>query len=102
MIYVIATVELAEGKRAAYLREFNRVVSLVRSEEGCLEYGLAVDVPSGLPIQKQVDKDAIPIMERWTDIDALKAHLAAPHTQAYLEATKDCVKQVDIRVLAPL
>ncbi|HAB11390.1 MAG TPA: antibiotic biosynthesis monooxygenase, partial [Planctomycetaceae bacterium] len=41
MIFVLATIELAEGRRDDFLAAFQQVVPLVRAEEGCLEYGPA-------------------------------------------------------------
>jgi len=38
MIHVIATIELAEGKRQAFLAEFRKLVPLVKAEAGCLAY----------------------------------------------------------------
>jgi quinol monooxygenase YgiN len=102
MIYVIAKVELAEGKRLEYLKELNKVSFHVRAEEGCLQYGPAADVDTGIPVQEPIDENTITIIERWTDIEALKVHLTAPHMQTYREAVKDYVKRVTIRVLEPI
>jgi quinol monooxygenase YgiN len=102
MIYVIATIDLAEGKRALYLEELNRIVPLVRSENGCLEYGPAADIPAGIPIQEPADASTVTIIERWSDIDALKIHLSSPHMESYRKAVTDYVKRVGIRVLEPL
>ena len=102
LIYVIASIDLAEGARAFYLEELNKIIPLVRSEQGCLEYGAAEDVPAGIPIQEPINENTITIIERWSDVDALKIHLEAPHMQSYREAVKDYVKLVGIRVLTPL
>jgi quinol monooxygenase YgiN len=102
MICVIATIDLMEGKRALYMDELNKIIPLVRAENGCLEYGPAVDVPTGIPIQEPINENAITIIERWSGIDALKIHLTAPHMQSYREATADHVRLVKIRVLTPL
>jgi quinol monooxygenase YgiN len=102
MIHVIATIELAEGQRALYLKELNKIIALVRSEQGCLEYGPAADIPTGIPMQEPINKNTITIVERWSDVEALKTHLAAPHMESYREAVKDAVKLVKISVLEPL
>jgi len=102
MIYVIATVELIEGKRDLYIEEFNKIIPMVRAEKGCLEYGPTVDVATGIPVQEPINENAITIIERWSDVDALKVHLTAPHMKSYQKAVKDYVKLVRIRVLAPL
>ena len=102
MIYVIATVDLAEGKQASYLKELNKLVPLAISENGCLQYGLAVDVAIGISVQEPINENSVSIIERWTDIDALKVHLKAPHMQSYQKAVKGYVKKVTIRVLEPI
>jgi len=102
MIYVIATVDLAEGKRALYLEELNKIIPIVISENGCLEYGPAADLSTDIAVQEPINEDTMTIIERWSDVDALKIHLTALHMQSYREAVKDYVKLVRIRVLAPL
>jgi quinol monooxygenase YgiN len=102
MIYVIATVDLVEGTRSEYLDEFGKIIPLVQAEEGCLEYGPAVDVPTGIPVQDLISENTITIIERWTDVDTLYVHLTAPHMKTYREAVKDYVRKVTIKVLKPL
>ena len=48
IIHVIATVQTKSGKRPEYIAAFNKLVPLVRAEEGCIEYGPAVDIESGI------------------------------------------------------
>jgi quinol monooxygenase YgiN len=101
MIHVIATVELAEGKREAFLAEFRKVVPLVRAEVGCLEYGAAVDVPTGIPVQLPQRENVVTIVEKWESVEALKAHLQAPHMAAYRPRVKDLVVGTTLQVLQP-
>jgi quinol monooxygenase YgiN len=101
MIHVIATVEVSPGRREAFLAEFRRLVPLVRAEAGCLEYGPAVDVASGLPAQGPPRDDVVTILERWEGLGALRAHLAAPHMQEYRGRVKDLVRHVRLQVLEP-
>lgn len=102
MIYVIATVELAAGKREAFLAEFRKVVPLVHVEAGCLDYGPAVDVATGLPAQGPPREDVVTIVERWESLDTLRAHLAAPHMAEYRARVKDLVGRVTLQVLQPV
>ncbi len=101
MIHVIATVEIVAGRREAFLQEFHRVVPLVRAEAGCLEYGPAVDTASGLAAQVPLREQVVVILEKWESLDALKAHLAAPHMAAYRQRVKDLVQSVQLQVLEP-
>jgi quinol monooxygenase YgiN len=101
MIHVIATVELAQGKREAFLEEFRRLVPLVRTEAGCLEYGPAVDVDSGIAAQIPQREAVVTVVEKWESLDALRAHLQAPHMAAYRSRVKDFVVGVKLQVLQP-
>jgi quinol monooxygenase YgiN len=102
MIYVIATVELIEGKRGEYLNEFKKVIPHVLAEVGCLEYGPASDVVTDIPVQETVNQNVVTIIERWTNVRALKEHLKTDHMKAYREVTKSIVKNVNVRILEPL
>jgi len=101
MIYVIATVELLDGKRDNYLEELNKIIPKVRAEIGCFEYGPATDVITDIPVQEVVHENVVTIMERWTDLQALNVHLNAPHMKTYRDAVKTFVKGLKIRVLRP-
>jgi quinol monooxygenase YgiN len=102
MIHVIATIALAEDTRDRFLEAFNRVVPLVRAEDGCLAYGAAVDLASGLPAQPPLRPDTAVIVEAWRDLDALKAHLVAPHMTAYRVTVKPYVRSLSLQVLEPV
>jgi len=101
MIHVIASITLAAGRRADFLKEFHALVPLVKAEAGCLDYGPAVDVASGIPVQGALRDDVVTVVERWKDLDALRAHLAAPHMQSYRGKVKDLVLGMQLQVLEP-
>ena len=101
MIHVIATIEVAEGKREAFLAEFRKLVPLVRAEAGCLEYGPTVDADSGLSAQGPARADVAVIVEKWESLNALKGHLQAPHMADYRVRVKDLVRRVSLQVLRP-
>jgi quinol monooxygenase YgiN len=102
MIHVIAIIELAEGTRDAFLREFHAIVPMVRGEQGCIEYGPAIDARTDLPQQQVLGESAVTVVEKWASIGNLKAHLAARHMVAYRERVKPFVKHVRLHVLEPV
>jgi quinol monooxygenase YgiN len=102
MIHVIATISVAPGSRAAFLAEFGKLVPLVRAESGCLEYGAAIDEPTGLAVQSLAGENAVIVVEKWASVDALNAHLKAPHMDDYRVRVKDFVQSVSLRVLRPV
>jgi quinol monooxygenase YgiN len=101
VIHVIATITLSPGRRAEFLKEFHALVPLVKAEVGCLDYGPTVDVASGIPVQGPLRDDAVIVVERWKDLDCLRAHLVAPHMQSYRAKVKELVKDTQLLVLEP-
>lgn len=101
MIHVIATVEVAAGKRDDFLAEFHKIVDTVRAEEGCLEYGPAVDARTDIDAQQAPRQNVVTIVEKWESLDVLKAHLAAPHMAEYRERVKDLVVNLTLHILEP-
>lgn len=102
MIHVIATVELAPGTREKFLAEFRKLITDVRAEAGCIEYGPAIDAETDIAIQFKVGADKVVVIEKWETVAALKAHGVAPHMQAYRARVKDFVKSMELRVLKPV
>jgi quinol monooxygenase YgiN len=101
MIYVIATIEVVEGRRDEFLKEFHCIVPVVRQEQGCLEYGPAVDVPTAIAAQGPPRPHTVIVIEKWHNLDSLQAHLAAPHMAEYRERVRELVIAVDLQVLSP-
>jgi len=101
MIYVIATIEIAAGRRDDFLAEFHRIVPFVRDEEGCLDYGPTVDVETNLDAQPDVRQHVVTVVERWESLEHLEAHLVAPHMIEYRGCVKEIVKGATLQILEP-
>lgn len=101
MIHVIARIESHPGKRAELLAHFHQLVPQVLAEEGCVEYGPAIDAETAIDAQSEVGSDAFVVIEKWASADHLKAHLGAAHMATYRETVKDLVKSVTLNVLKP-
>lgn len=102
MIHVVATIVIKPGSRDQFLREFKRMAPLTLAESGCLLYQPLIDCEPGVH-QRQVPPrdDVVTIVEQWRDLDALRAHLAAPHMAAYRERVKDVVVSGSLQILEP-
>ena len=87
MIHVVAELTIAAGARDAFLAAFRRLESLVRAEEGCLEYGGALEVQTALAAQAPIRPDVLLVIEKWANEAALAAHLAAPHMTEFAAQT---------------
>lgn len=101
MIHVIATVELKPGTREAFLAEFAKLIAPVRAEDGCIEYGPAIDAETDIGTQIKNGPDVVVVVEKWRDLPALKAHSVAPHMQAYRPRVKDYVVAMKLQILKP-
>jgi quinol monooxygenase YgiN len=101
MIHVIANIELHAGTRADFLVEFRKLVPLVLAEEGCIEYGPAIDIPSGIGAQQPLRDDVAVVVEKWESLDHLNRHLAATHMRDYRVAVREMVIATKLYVLEP-
>ena len=101
MIHVIAAIEVHDGKRDVLIGEFQRIEQTVREENGCIEYGTAVDAQTGIDVQIAERLNVVTVVEKWESVDALKAHLAAPHMVEFRERVKDVVTGISLQILDP-
>lgn len=102
MVHVVATIQVADGRRDEFLKEFKAIVPSVLAENGCIEYGPTVDLPTNVPVQPPVRDDVVTVIEKWEDIPSLEAHLVAPHMLAYRAKVKDLVRSTQVLVLQPV
>ena len=101
MIHVLAFITAKPGMRDSVLEAFRANVPNVRAEQGCIEYGAAVDAEPALKFQTAFGPDSFVVVEKWESLDALKAHAAAPHMAAYAAKTKDMLASRAIHILSP-
>ena len=101
MIHVVAIITAKPGMRENILQAFRANVPAVHAEQGCIEYGPAVDADGIGGFQTKFGPDTFVVIEKWESPEALKAHAAAPHMAAYAAKTKDWIASRVIHVLAP-
>jgi quinol monooxygenase YgiN len=101
MIHVLAIITAKPGQRDAVLEAFRANMPAVHAEDGCIEYGPAIDAEGMGRIQTPIGPDSFVVIEKWESLDALKAHGAAPHMAAYAAKTKDLLASRVIHVLTP-
>ena len=99
MVHVLAMITAKPGQRDAVLEVFRANVPAVRAEDGCIEYGAAVDVDVLGRFQAMLGPDSFVVIEKWASAEALKAHAASPHMAAYAAKTKDLLASRAIHVL---
>ena len=101
MIHVMAIITAKPGLRDAVLQEFRANMPAVHAEQGCIEYGPAIDADGMGSFQTAFGPDTFVVVEKWESKDALKAHAAAPHMAAYAAKTKEMIASRVIHVLTP-
>lgn len=77
MLIVLATAKMGDGALEAGREAMTTMVEASRAEEGCIEYGYAVDV---------IDPSILRITEKWVDDAALVSHFQTPHMAAFQQA----------------
>lgn len=101
MIHVVAIVTTKPGLRDSVLELFRANVPAVKAEQGCIEYGAAVDADDALPFQTAFGADTFVVVEKWESMAALAAHAASGHMLAYGKKTKDMLASRAIHILSP-
>lgn len=100
MVHVLAVITAKTGLRDQILESFRANVPTVKEEDGCIEYGAAIDTEGVGAFQTAFGADTFVVIEKWASLDALKAHAAAPHMAAYAAKTKELIAERTIHVLS--
>lgn len=98
MIHVLASLHIKPGRREEFLAIFKANMPHVLKEKGCIEYVPTVDAASGMVDQVE-NEDIVTVVEKWADLDALRAHMQAPHMLAYGERVKGILDKVTLKIL---
>jgi quinol monooxygenase YgiN len=98
MFHVIASIGVKPGRRAKFIELYKANVPAVLAEKGCIEYIPAVDADSGIEAQ-WLDETVVTVIEKWATLDALHAHLAAPHMATFHKDTAHLVDDVSLTIL---
>ena len=101
MIHVVAIITAKPGQREKILEAFRANIPAVRAEDGCIEYGPAIDADGLGSFQTKFGPDTFVVIEKWETMDDLKAHAAAPHMAAYGAKTKELLASRVIHILSP-
>lgn len=101
MIHVLAFITAKPGMRDKILEAFRANMPAVHAEQGCIEYGPAIDAEGAGAIQTALGPDSFVVVEKWESMDALKAHGASPHMAAYAGKVREMIAKRVIHVLSP-
>jgi len=101
MISVLATLEIAEGRRDEFIKIFTELVPKVRAEEGCIEYAPWIDLESTIASRDEPRADVVVAIEKWESVEALEAHLIAPHMLEFRKSVEGLVAGLTLDILEP-
>ena len=99
VVHVIATCTVKEGTIDQFVQAFREVQPLVLAEEGAIEYNLALDIASGIPIQIPLRTNVATIVEKWASLEHLHKHFQAPHMGEFMGKIKDISQGTTLQVL---
>jgi len=101
MIHVIAIITTKPGKREEVLSALNDIIPPVLAEEGCIEYGPAIDAKGAPSSQTQFGPDTFVVIEKWSSNETLDAHSKSAHMVAYGKQVGELIADRVIHVLSP-
>ena len=101
MIYVIAESVLKPGCREEFIRLAKANIPTVRAEKGCISYDLNADCTEG-PAAANAKANVLTFVECWESLEALQAHLAAPHMKAFVEKVRPLREGNSLKVVTPV
>ena len=98
MIHILVTMMVKEGCMKEFLTLGEKLRREVLKEKGCHAYDYTREISSPLGIQEPVDPNRITLVERWESLEALKAHMDAPHMKEFGPKMSDLRSSVTARV----
>ena len=101
MIHVLAIITTQPGQRATVLDAFRANMPAVHAEDGCIEYGPAIDAENAGAMQTAMGPDSFVVIEKWSTMETLAAHAKAPHMAAYAAKVKPHLLGRVIHILQP-
>ena len=97
MLHVLAFITAKPGMRGQILEHFKANMPAVHAEAGCIEYGPAIDAPTGTPTK--YGDDTFVVIEKWESPAHLKAHAESAHMAAYAAKTREMIASRVIHIL---
>jgi len=102
VIHLIAEIIAKPGQRDAVLAAFQEIAPAVRQEPGCLEYGAALEIPAGLPVQPPARENAIVVVIKWASAELLQQHFQTEPLEPFFQKTQGMIESITVRgVMTP-
>jgi quinol monooxygenase YgiN len=92
-VMVVVRGRLRAGASARLLEAVCPLVAATRAEPGCLEYAIYISAS---------EFEEIAAIERWKTAADAEAHMAQPHTRAFLAVAAECLAAPPVLRTLPL
>ncbi|MTH55210.1 antibiotic biosynthesis monooxygenase [Bacillus mangrovi] len=89
-ITINAIMKAKEGREEELFAAMKKAIAPSRAEEGCISYDLH---------RSKEDKGVFVFFENWKDQEAVDAHIASPHYQAYREEIAPLIETREVHFL---
>ena len=99
MIHIVAVISAHPGKRDELLATFREVLPLVHKEKGCQEYQPVTDVDGASTSQALLGDDVYMVIEKWDNIEDLRAHAASDHMAEFQKKAGHLVASRKVYIL---
>lgn len=89
-VYVLCRFDLKpDADISDYIGKTRSIIPTVRAENGCRLYALLKDADTDWDKPMRFGERTLWMVEKWDSVEALKAHIAAPHMNAFGPTVRD-------------
>lgn len=99
LINVLAIITTRSGARDQVMDQLRAIQEVVRAEDGCIEYQIAVDVKNASATQACLGSETFVVIEKWAGLVELKAHAASPHMAHFSSSTSEMVVDKTVHIM---
>ncbi|MEM5500650.1 putative quinol monooxygenase [Ahrensia kielensis] len=90
---ILAQITAVAGSEDLVRTQLEKLVSITRAEQGCLQYDLHID---------NENPGFFVFYENWESRELWQQHMSAPHLAAYMEATDGAVANFSVNELSKI
>ena len=90
---IVAHIQAKPGSVDLVRRELEKLISITRAEDGCLQYDLHQDNEA---------PESFLFFENWESRELWQAHMNAPHLAAYVAATDGAIESFRVQEMTQI
>ena len=90
---IVAHIQAKQGSVDLVRTELEKLISITRAEDGCLQYDLHQDNEA---------PESFLFFENWESRELWQAHMSAPHLAAYVAATDGAIESFRVHEMTQI